>query len=76
MASGLTHYSFEVVVAMAVAGDDFEVGFNFGMEPNEEINSMLLECGHLCIRYLDLHLQMLNKVVESDEWYNDRKEIR
>ncbi len=76
MASGLTHYSFEVVAAMAVAGDDFEVGFNFGMEPNEEINSMLLECGHLCIRYLDLHLQMLNKVVESDEWYNDRKEIR
>lgn len=76
IASGLTHYSFEVVAAMAVAGDDYEVGFNFGMEPNEEINSMLLECGHLHIRYLDLHLRMLSKVVESDEWYNGRSEIR
>lgn len=76
MALGLTHYSFEVVAAMAVAGDKYEVGFNFGMEPNEEINSMLLECGYLFIRYLDLHLQMLNKVVESDEWYSGRKEIR
>lgn len=75
-ASGLTHYSFEVVAAMSVAGDNHEVGFNFGMEPNEEINSKLLECGHLHIRYLDLHLQILSKVVESDEWYNDRSEIR
>ena len=75
IASGLTHYSFEVVAAMAVAGDDYEVGLNFGMEPNEEINSMLLECGHLHIRYLDLHLRMLSKVVESDEWYNGRSEI-
>lgn len=74
-ASGFTHFSSSVVTAMAVAGDDSMVEFNFGMELNDEINSDLLVCGSLFIRYLDLHLQMLKKVVESDEWYADRMEL-
>lgn len=73
-ASGMTHYSATVVNAMAISTGD-EVEFNFGMDPNEEINSSLLECGELCIRYLDLHLLMLKKIIEADEWYDSRKKI-
>lgn len=73
-ASGMTHYSATVVNAMAISTGD-EVEFNFGMDPNEEINSSLLECGELCIRYLDLHLLMLKKIIEADEWYGRRKKI-
>lgn len=73
-ASGMTHYSATVVNAMAISTGD-EVEFNFGMDPNEEINSSLLECGELCIRYLDLHLLMLKKIIEADEWYGSRKKI-
>ena len=73
-ASGMTHYSSTVVNAMAISTGD-EVEFNFGMEPNEEINSSLLECGELCIRYLDLHLLMLMRIIEADEWYGSRKKI-
>lgn len=73
-ASGMTHYSATVVNAMAISTGD-EVEFNFGMDPNEEINSSLLECGELCIRYLDLHLLMLKRIIESDEWYDSRKKI-
>ena len=73
-ASGMTHYSATVVNAMAISTGD-EVEFNFGMDPNEEINSSLLECGGLCIRYLDLHLLMLKKIIEADEWYDSRKKI-
>lgn len=65
-ASGMTHYSATVVNAMAISTGD-EVEFNFGMDPNEEINSSLFECGELCIRYLDLHLLMLKKIIEADE---------
>lgn len=73
-ASGMTHYSATVVNAMAISTGD-EVEFNFGMDPNEEINSSLFECGELCIRYLDLHLLMLKKIIEADEWYGSRKKI-
>lgn len=73
-ASGMTHYSATVVNAMAISTGD-EVEFNFGMDPNEEINSSLLECGELCIRYLDLHLLMLKRIIEADEWYGSRKKI-
>ena len=73
-ASGMTHYSAAVVNAMAISNGD-EVEFNFGMIPNEEINFSLLNCGELCIRYLDLHLSMLKKIIESDEWYDSRTEI-
>lgn len=73
-ASGMTHYSATVVNAMAISTGD-EVEFNFGMDPNEEINSSLLECGELCIRYLDLHLLMLKKIIEADGWYGSRKKI-
>ena len=72
--SGMTHYSATVVNAMAISTGD-EVEFNFGMDPNEEINSSLLECGELCIRYLDLHLLMLKRILEADEWYDSRKKI-
>lgn len=73
--SGLIHYSAEVINAMATstAGAEFEL--NFGMEPNEELNSMLLDCGELCLRYLDLHLQLLDKIIEADEWYENRRKI-
>lgn len=70
----MTHYSATVVNAMAISTGD-EVEFNFGMDPNEEINSSLFECGELCIRYLDLHLLMLKKIIEADEWYGSRKKI-
>lgn len=73
-ASGMTHYSAAVVNAMAISTGD-EVEFNFGMIPNEEINFSLLNCGELCIRYLNLHLSMLMKIIESDEWYDSRTEI-
>lgn len=73
-ASGMTHYSATVVNAMAISTGD-EVELNFGMDPNEEINSSLHECGELCIRYLDLHLLMLKKIIEADEWYGSRKKI-
>lgn len=73
-ASGMTHYSATVVNAMAISTGD-EVEFNFGIDPNEEINSSLFECGELCIRYLDLHLLMLKKIIEADEWYGSRKKI-
>lgn len=59
---------------MAISTGD-EVEFNFGMIPNEEINFSLLNFGELCIRYLDLHLSMLKKIIESDEWYYSRTEI-
>lgn len=72
--SGMTHYSATVVNAMAISTGD-EVEFNFGMDPNEEINSSLLECGELCIRYLDLHLLMLKRIIEADEWYDSHKKI-
>ena len=73
--SGLTHYSPAIVNVMAISTGDAEVEINFGMEPNEEINSLLLDSGTLCIHYLDLHLLLLDKIIEADEWYESRKTI-
>ena len=53
----------------------FEVEFNFGAEPNERNNAPLVECGKAFCHYVDLHLQMLHKVIASDEWYANRFRI-
>ena len=47
----------------------------FGAEPNERNNAPLVECGKAFCHYVDLHLQMLHKVIASDEWYADRFRI-
>ena len=57
---------------MGVPGEGYEVEFNFGAEPNESNNASLVECGKAFCHYVDLHLQMLHKVIASDEWYADR----
>ena len=60
---------------MGVPGEDYEVEFNFGAEPNERNNAPLVEYGKAFCHYVDLHLQMLHKVIASDEWYADRLRI-
>lgn len=75
MASGFTHYSFEVIMSMSVRKEGCAINLNFGAPPNEEVNSMLLGCGRHFLGYLDLHLQMLKKVVEADTWYKGREKV-
>ncbi len=58
-----------------VPGEGYAVEFNFGAEPNERNNAPLVECGKAFCHYVDLHLQMLHKVIASDEWYADRFRI-
>lgn len=62
-------------VFQGVPGEGYEVEFNFGAEPNESNNASLVECGKAFCHYVDLHLQMLHKVIASDEWYVDRFRI-
>lgn len=62
-------------VFQGVPGEGYEVEFNFGAEPNERNNAPLVECGKAFCHYVDLHLQMLHKVIASDEWYADRFRI-
>ena len=73
--SGFVHFSTDILPSMGVPGEDYEVEFNFGAEPNERNNVPLVECGKAFCHYVDLHLQMLHKVIASDEWYADRFRI-
>lgn len=73
--SGFVHFSIDVLPSMGVPGEGYEVEFNFGAEPNERNNAPLVECGKAFCHYVDLHLQMLHKVIASDEWYADRFRI-
>lgn len=73
--SGFVHFSTSVLPSMATYMDDWMVDFNFGEDPNERNNEPLIECGGAFCHYVDLHLQMLNKVIVSDDWYADRLEI-
>lgn len=73
--SGFVHFSTYILPSMGVPGEGYEVGFNFGAEPNEKNNAPLVECGKAFCHYVDLHLQMLHKVIASDEWYVDRCRI-
>lgn len=73
--SGFVHFSTDILPSMSVPGDDYEVEFNFGAEPNERNNAPLVECGKAFCHYVDLHLQMLHKVIASDEWYANRFRI-
>lgn len=70
--SGFVHFSTDILPSMGVPGEGYEVEFNFGAEPNERNNAPLVECGKAFCHYVDLHLQMLHKVIASDEWYADR----
>lgn len=74
--SGFVHFSTSILSSMATLEDDHLVDFNFGAEPNERNNAPLAECGHAFSHYVDLHLQMLDKVICSDDWYSDRFHIR
>lgn len=56
--------------------DAKEVMFNFGGKPNEENNTALLKCADAFIHYVRLHVSMLQKVVDSDEWYAGREIIK
>jgi len=73
--SGFVHFSTSVLPSMATYMDDWMVDFNFGADPNERNNEPLIECGGAFCHYVDLHLQILNKVIVSDDWYADRLEI-
>ncbi len=73
--SGFVHFSTDILPSMGVPGEDYEVEFNFGAEPNERNNVPLVECGKAFCHYVDLHLQMLHMVIASDEWYADRFRI-
>ena len=73
--SGFVHFSIDILPSMGVPGEGYEVEFNFGAEPNERNNAPLVECGKAFCHYVDLHLQMLHKVIASDEWYADRFRI-
>lgn len=73
--SGFVHFSTSVLPSMATPVDDRMVDFNFGADPNERNNEPLIECGGAFCHYVDLHLQMLNKVIVSDDWYTNRLEI-
>ncbi|MEE1435476.1 MAG: hypothetical protein U0K38_01070 [Collinsella sp.] len=75
MTSGFVHFSIDILPSMGVPGEGYEVEFNFGAEPNERNNAPLVECGKAFCHYVDLHLQMLHKVIASDEWYADRFRI-
>ena len=70
--SGFVHFSTDILPSMGVPGEGYEVEFNFGAEPNERNNVPLVECGKAFCHYADLHLQMLHKVIASDEWYSNR----
>lgn len=73
--SGWVHFSTSILPSMATSAGDWMVDFNFGADPNEKNNKPLLECAGAFCHYVDLHLQMLSKVVVSDGWYADRLEI-
>lgn len=73
--SGFVHFSTSILPSMAAPLDGFKVNFNFGADPNERNNMPLIECSNAFCHYVDLHLQMLNKVIRSDDWYADRMEI-
>lgn len=73
--SGFVHFSTSVLPSMATPVDDWMVDFNFGADSNERNNEPLIECGGAFCHYVDLHLQMLYKVIASDDWYVDRLEI-
>lgn len=70
--SGFVHFSTDILSSMGMPGEDYEVEFNFGTVPDERNNTPLVECGKAFCHYVDLHLQMLHKVIASDEWYADR----
>lgn len=73
--SGFVHFSTDILSSIGVPGEGYEVEFNFGAEPNERNNVPLVEYGKAFCHYVDLHLQMLHKVIASDEWYADRFRI-
>lgn len=70
--SGFVHFSMSILPSMGTPADEYHVEFNFGSEPNERINVPLIECGKAFIHYVDLHLQMLQKVIASDDRYANR----
>lgn len=70
--SGFVHFSTGILPSMGVPEESYEVEFNFGARPNERNNAPLVECGKAFCHYVDLHLQMLHKVISSNEWYADR----
>lgn len=73
--SGFVHFSSIILSSMGVLKDNNGVEFNFGAKPNEGNNTALLECGLAFCRYVDLHLQILRKVIASDDWYTNRSSI-
>lgn len=73
--SGFVHFSSSILSSMGVSKDNHSVEFNFGAKPNEGNNTVLLECGLAFCHYADLHLQMLRKVIASDDWYANRSSI-
>ena len=70
--SAFVHFSTGILPSMGVPEGENCVEFNFGAKPNERNNAPLLECRNAFCHYADLHLQMLRKVIDSDEWYSDR----
>ena len=73
--SGFVHFSTDILPGMGVPGEGCEVEFNFGAVPIERNNASLVGCGKAFCHYTELHLQMLHKVIVSDEWYVDRCHI-
>lgn len=73
--SGFVHFSTDILPGMGVPGEGCEVEFNFGAVPIERNNASLVGCGKAFCHYAELHLQMLHKVIVSDEWYVDRCHI-
>ena len=73
--SGFVHFSTDILPSMGVPGEGCEVEFNFGAVPIERNNASLVGCGKAFCHYVELHLQMLHKVIVSDEWYADRCHI-
>lgn len=73
--SGFVHFFTDILPSMGVPGEGYEVEFYFGAEPKERNNASLVECGNAFCHYVDLYLQMLHKVIASDEWYVDRFRI-
>lgn len=72
---GFVHFSTGILPSMGVPGEGCEVEFNFGAVPNERNNAFLVFCGKAFCHYVELHLQMLHRVIVSDEWYADRIHI-
>ena len=71
--SGYIHYSSSILPTMGTTGDDSTVEFNFGCKPNPQVNAKLVEFGFEFCHFVDPHLQMLAKVVASDDWYDGRE---